>query len=133
MDLTEEQSMLRDMALKFATDHFEPNAAKWDQEETFPVDVLRQSADLGLGGIYTRDDVGGSGLTRVDASLIFEALSTCDVSTTAYMSIHNMCCGLIDSFGTEEQRKKYLPDMTSMKVHLDNNNNNNFTCLLKLN
>lgn len=75
---------------------------------------MRSAAELGFGGIYTRDDVGGSGLSRLDAAIIFEALSYVDVSTTAYISIHNMCCGLIDTYGTQEQRTKYLQELTTM-------------------
>jgi len=113
--LTSDQKLLRETALKFAAERFEPKASEWDQKEIFPVKELREAAELGFGGIYTRDDVGGSGLNRLDAAIIFEALSSGCVSTTAYISIHNMCCGLIDTFGSQEQRQKYLPSLTSMK------------------
>eukprot|EP01114_Cavostelium_apophysatum_P001889 TRINITY_DN1165_c0_g1_i2.p2 TRINITY_DN1165_c0_g1~~TRINITY_DN1165_c0_g1_i2.p2 ORF type:complete len:422 (-),score=98.51 TRINITY_DN1165_c0_g1_i2:13-1278(-) len=113
--LSEDQIMLRETAVKFAQEKMFPHVSEWDEKEIFPVDVLREAAQLGFGGIYTRDDVGGSGLSRVDAAVIFEALSGADVSTTAYISIHNMCCGLIDTFGNEDQRKKFLPKLTSMQ------------------
>jgi alkylation response protein AidB-like acyl-CoA dehydrogenase len=93
--LTEEQIMLRDTALRFAQEKMEPFAAKWDEQEIFPVDTLRAAAELGFGGVYTKDDVGGTALSRMDAAIIFEALSTACVSTTAYISIHkyvlNLC------------------------------------------
>jgi alkylation response protein AidB-like acyl-CoA dehydrogenase len=102
------------MALKFAEDRLKPNAAKWDEEKIFPVDVMREAAELGFAGIYTRDDVGGSALSRLDAALIFEALSKGCVSTAAFMSIHNMCAWMIDTWGTEEQRQRFLPPMMTM-------------------
>eukprot|EP01116_Phalansterium_solitarium_P019240 TRINITY_DN5310_c0_g1_i1.p2 TRINITY_DN5310_c0_g1~~TRINITY_DN5310_c0_g1_i1.p2 ORF type:complete len:438 (-),score=133.67 TRINITY_DN5310_c0_g1_i1:262-1533(-) len=115
LGLSEEQLMLQETAAKFAEERMLPKAEEWDRAEHFPVDVLREAAELGFGGIYVRDDVGGSGLTRLDAAVIFEALSGACVSTTAYISIHNMCCGLIDVFGTEAQRQHFLPGLTSMK------------------
>eukprot|EP01118_Nematostelium_gracile_P016618 TRINITY_DN6927_c0_g1_i1.p1 TRINITY_DN6927_c0_g1~~TRINITY_DN6927_c0_g1_i1.p1 ORF type:complete len:424 (+),score=106.29 TRINITY_DN6927_c0_g1_i1:163-1272(+) len=107
--------MLQSAALKFAQEKMEPFAKEWDEKQIFPVDTLREAAEMGFGGIYTREDVGGSGLKRIDAAIIFEALSTACVSTTAYISIHNMCCGLIDSFGSDTMRQKFLPQLTSMK------------------
>jgi len=114
--LNEEQIQLRETALRFAQEKLEPNASTWDQKEIFPADVLREAAQLGFGGIYIKEDVGGSNLGRLDAALIFEALSTACVSTTAYISIHNMCCGIIDSFGNDHQRKTYLPRLCSMEL-----------------
>eukprot|EP01117_Protostelium_nocturnum_P000409 TRINITY_DN10474_c0_g1_i1.p1 TRINITY_DN10474_c0_g1~~TRINITY_DN10474_c0_g1_i1.p1 ORF type:complete len:434 (+),score=180.04 TRINITY_DN10474_c0_g1_i1:69-1370(+) len=112
--LTEEQTMLRESAYSFGMEAMEPHAKEWDEKEIFPVETLKQAAQMGFGGIYIPEDVGGSGLGRVDASIIFETLSMFCTSTTAYISIHNMCCGLIDKFGTEAQRKKYLPALASM-------------------
>eukprot|EP01119_Soliformovum_irregulare_P008372 TRINITY_DN21497_c0_g1_i1.p1 TRINITY_DN21497_c0_g1~~TRINITY_DN21497_c0_g1_i1.p1 ORF type:complete len:421 (+),score=110.31 TRINITY_DN21497_c0_g1_i1:30-1292(+) len=112
--LGEDQIALRDMALRFGEEKMEPHAKKWDEEEIFPVDVLKEAASLGFGGIYTREDVGGSGLTRLDAAVVFEALSQFCVSTTAYISIHNMCCGVIDRHASEHLRQKYLPSLTAM-------------------
>lgn len=114
--LTEEQEAIQEMARRFAADELAPNAARWDEEKHFPVDVIRKSAELGLAGIYTRDDVGGSGLGRLDAALIFEALSEGCTSTAAFISIHNMCCWMIDSFGSEALRQKYCPQLASMDL-----------------
>ena len=114
--LTDEQTAIQEMALRFAEDELAPHAAEWDEKKYFPVDVIRQSAALGLAGIYTREDVGGSGLGRLDAALIFEALSTGCTSTAAFISIHNMCSWMIDRFGSEELRQKYCPRLTSMEL-----------------
>ncbi|XP_051520781.1 isobutyryl-CoA dehydrogenase, mitochondrial isoform X2 [Myxocyprinus asiaticus] len=92
-----------------------PHMAEWDQKEIFPVEAMRKAAQLGFGGIYVNPEVGGSGLSRLDTSIIFEALSTGCVSTTAYISIHNMCAWMIDTFGNNEQREKYCPDLCSMQ------------------
>ncbi|MHA7873036.1 MAG: isobutyryl-CoA dehydrogenase [Hyphococcus sp.] len=114
--LTEEQEAIREMARRFAADELAPHAAKWDEEKHFPVDVIKKSAELGLAGIYTRDDVGGSGLGRLDAALIFEALSEGCTSTAAYISIHNMCCWMIDRFAVDDLRRKYCPRLASMDM-----------------
>eukprot|EP01132_Coremiostelium_polycephalum_P006059 gene6059-7547_t len=113
--LSEEQKEFQNAALTFANEQLLPFAPKWDKEEIFPRDVLREAASLGFGGIYVREDVGGTGLSRFDATLILEALASADVSTSAYISIHNMCAGLIDQYGTEEQRQKYLPSLVKME------------------
>eukprot|EP01030_Chromulinospumella_sphaerica_P018037 gene18037-17884_t len=73
--LTDDQRAIQEMAQAFARDELAPHAAKWDEESHFPIDVLRQAAGLGFAGVYVQEDVGGSGLSRLDASLIFEALS----------------------------------------------------------
>ncbi len=114
--LSEEQLAIQEMARRFAADELAPHAAKWDEDKHFPVDVIKKSAELGLAGIYTRDDVGGSGLGRLDAALIFEALSEGCTSTAAFISIHNMCCWMIDSFGSEALRQKYCPQLASMEL-----------------
>jgi len=113
--LNEDQKQIQQMALDFATEKLLPHAPKWDQEEFFPRDVMKEAAELGFGGIYVKEDVGGSALSRFDAALIFEALASADVSTTAFISIHNMCAGLIDNYGNEEQRQKYLPSLVTME------------------
>ncbi|MDR3440513.1 isobutyryl-CoA dehydrogenase [Telmatospirillum sp.] len=113
--LTEEQVAIRAMALDFAAAELAPNAIAWDQSKHFPIDTLRKAGTLGFGGIYTRDDVGGTGLTRLDASLIFEALSTGCPTIAAYISIHNMCAWMIDRYGSENQRRLWLPALTSME------------------
>jgi alkylation response protein AidB-like acyl-CoA dehydrogenase len=114
--LTDEQEAIQDMARRFAEDELAPHAAEWDEKKHFPVDVIKKSAELGLAGIYTREDVGGSGLGRLDAALIFEALSAGCTATAAYISIHNMCSWMIDRFASEELRQKYCPKLTSMEM-----------------
>lgn len=114
--LSDEQAAIQEMAQRFAADELAPNAAKWDEEKHFPVDVIKKSAELGLAGIYTREDVGGSGLGRLDAALIFEALSAGCTATAAYISIHNMCSWMIDRFASEDLRQKYCPKLTSMEI-----------------
>ncbi|MFC7290585.1 isobutyryl-CoA dehydrogenase [Hirschia litorea] len=111
--LNEDQKMIQDMARRFAEEQLAPHAEEWDEKKHFPIDVIKSTADLGLLGIYTRDDVGGSGLGRLDAALIFEALSSGCTSTAAFISIHNMCSWMIDSFGSEDLRQKYCPQLTS--------------------
>merc|ERR1711865_28928 len=102
------------MAEDFAANELAPFAPKWDAEEIMPFETLAKAGDLGLGGMYTSEDVGGQGLTRLDSSIILEALSTGCVSTTAYISIHNMCVWMIDTFGDEGQRQKWCPSMVTM-------------------
>ena len=113
--LSEEQSAIQDMARNFATEKLAPHAKQWDEDKHFPVDTLREMAGLGFAGIYLQEEHGGSGLSRFDAALIFEALSGGCTSTAAYMTIHNMASWMIDSFGSAEQRAKYLPCLTSME------------------
>uniref|UniRef100_A0A671WPR4 short-chain 2-methylacyl-CoA dehydrogenase n=1 Tax=Sparus aurata TaxID=8175 RepID=A0A671WPR4_SPAAU len=113
--LTDEQKEFQKVAFDFATNEMAPHMAEWDQKEMFPVETMRKAAELGFGGIYVQPDVGGSGLSRLDTSVIFEALSTGCVSTTAYISIHNMCAWMIDTFGNAEQREKFCPILCSME------------------
>nr|XP_060643513.1 isobutyryl-CoA dehydrogenase, mitochondrial [Anolis sagrei ordinatus] len=113
--LTEEQKEFQKVAFDFAAKEMAPHMAEWDEKEIFPVETLRRAAQLGFGGIYVRPDVGGSGLSRLDTSIIFEALSTGCVSTTAYLSIHNMCAWMVDVFGKEEQRQRFCPSLCSME------------------
>ncbi|KAF9543280.1 Isobutyryl-CoA dehydrogenase, mitochondrial [Mortierella hygrophila] len=114
--LTDRQMEIQSLARAFADKEFAPKMQEWDKKGHFPLDVMRKSVGLGYGGLFVREDVGGAGLGRTETSLVFEALSTGDVSTTAYMTLHNMCGGIIDTFGTEEQRQKYLPRLTSMEL-----------------
>ena len=114
-DLSEEQRAFRDMAQDFARNEMAPHAAEWDEDKIFPEDTLRKAAALGFGGIYVRDDVGGSGLSRLDAAVIFEELAGGCTSTAAYISIHNMSCWMIDHFGSDETRHAFLPKLTSME------------------
>ncbi|XP_023258069.1 isobutyryl-CoA dehydrogenase, mitochondrial [Seriola lalandi dorsalis] len=113
--LTDEQKEFQKVAFDFAANEMAPHMAEWDQKEIFPVETMRKAAQLGFGGIYVQPDFGGSGLSRLDTSVIFEALSTGCVSTTAYISIHNMCGWMIDTFGNNEQREKFCPDLCSME------------------
>lgn len=114
--LTDEQQAIQDMARRFAADELAPHAAQWDEKSHFPVDVIKKSAELGLAGIYTRDDVGGSGLGRVEAALIFEALSEGCTSTAAFISIHNMVTWMIDGFGDDDQRAVWIPRLAAMEL-----------------
>uniref|UniRef100_A0A672K9U7 short-chain 2-methylacyl-CoA dehydrogenase n=1 Tax=Sinocyclocheilus grahami TaxID=75366 RepID=A0A672K9U7_SINGR len=113
--LTDEQKDFQKVAFDFAANEMAPHMAEWDLKEIFPVEAMRKAAQLGFGGIYVNPDVGGSGLSRLDTSIIFEALSTGCVSTTAYISIHNMCAWMIDTFGNNEQREKFCPDLCAMQ------------------
>ncbi|WP_404378459.1 isobutyryl-CoA dehydrogenase [Caenispirillum salinarum] len=113
--LTEDQTAFQDAARAFAQNEMAPHAAKWDAEHIFPEDTLRAAAELGFAGIYVRDDVGGSGLTRLDAAVIFEELAAACPSTAAYISIHNMASWMIDRFGNDEQRHKFLPKLCTME------------------
>ncbi|WP_019961703.1 isobutyryl-CoA dehydrogenase [Woodsholea maritima] len=115
-ELSEDQTLIQDAARKFADDQLKPFAAEWDEKKHFPVDTLRAAAQMGFAGIYVRDDVGGSGLSRLDAALIFEQLSQGCVSTAAFISIHNMVSWIVDSWGSEAQRQKWLPKLTTMEL-----------------
>ncbi len=114
-ELSEEQRAFQDMARQFADSSMAPHAARWDEENIFPVDVLRAAAALGFGGIYVAEDVGGSGLGRLDATIIFEELAAACPSTAAYISIHNMAAWMVDCFGDAAQRKRWLPDLSTMQ------------------
>jgi alkylation response protein AidB-like acyl-CoA dehydrogenase len=114
--LEDDQIAIRDMARAFAAERLAPKAVEWDQEKHFPVDVLREAAALGMGGVYVRDDVGGSGLSRLDAALIFEALASGCPSIAAYISIHNMSSWMIDAYGSDEQRRQWLPKLCTMDL-----------------
>src|SRR3954452_796967 len=114
-DLTEDQRAFQATARQFARDAMAPKARDWDENETFPVAELRQAAGLGFGGIYVKDDVGGSALSRLDATLIFEELAQGCTSTAAYISIHNMAAWMIDAFGGEAQRRRFLPKLCTME------------------
>jgi len=113
--LTDDHRAIRDMAREFAAEKLAPHAIEWDETKHFPVDVMREAAALGMGGVYIREDVGGSGLTRLDAALIFEALATGCPTVSAYVSIHNMAAWMIDRFGTDAQRQAWLPRLCTME------------------
>ncbi len=114
-ELSEDQRAFQATARTFAREAMMPHARDWDENETFPVQALRQAAALGFGGIYVGDDVGGSGLTRLDATIIFEELAQGCTSTAAYISIHNMAAWMIDAFGGAPQRKRFLPKLCTME------------------
>jgi alkylation response protein AidB-like acyl-CoA dehydrogenase len=114
--LNEDQIAVRDMARDFAAEKIAPHAIRWDEEKHFPVDVMREAAKLGIGGVYIRDDVGGSALSRFDAALIFEALAQGCPTVSAFISIHNMASWMIDAFGNDTQRKKWLPKLCTMEL-----------------
>ncbi|WP_430331894.1 isobutyryl-CoA dehydrogenase [Rhodococcus sp. ACT016] len=113
--LSDDERAISDTARDFAAEYLAPNAIEWDQNKHFPVDVLRKAGTLGMGGIYIREDVGGSGLTRLDGVRIFEQLATGCPSIAAYISIHNMVTWMIDEFGDDEQRRRWVPGLASME------------------
>lgn len=114
-ELNEDQLAIQDMARGFASDRVAPQALQWDRDKYFPIDILRETGPLGMGGIYVREDVGGSALNRLDAVLIFEALATACPSFSAFVSIHNMAAWMIDTYGNEAQRQRFLPKLASME------------------
>ena len=103
------------MALEFAQAKLAPFAGEWDEKKMLPVETLREAAALGMGGVTAQESVGGSGLGRVEATLIFEALATGCPSVAAFLSIHNMAVWMMDAFGSKDFRQKVLPDLTAMK------------------
>lgn len=113
-ELNDEQQAMVEMVRDFATEQIAPYADTWDQEHHFPLDVLRQAGELGMGAIYADEEYGGSGLTRSDAVLIFEELARACPTIAAYISIHNMVAWMIDSFGNAEQRAAWIPGMATM-------------------
>lgn len=113
---SEEQQQIYEMALAFGEARIAPFAAQWEEEGTIPRDLLTDIGTLGLGGIYVSEEVGGSGLKRLDAALVFEALSTACPAVAAFVSIHNMCAWMIDRYGSDELRHRLLPDMCTMKT-----------------
>lgn len=113
--LSEEQIAFQDMARDFASNEMAPYAAEWDEKSIFPEDTLRQAASLGFGGIYCDEEHGGSALKRLDAAIIFEELASACPSTAAYISIHNMAAWMIDRFGGDAQRARFLPALMTME------------------
>lgn len=113
--ITDDQQALVEAVRDFATERIAPHALEWDEQKHFPVDVLAEAGELGLGGIYVDEAHGGAGLDRKDAVLIFEELAKADPALAAYISIHNMVVWMIDSFGTDEQRAQWVPQLASMQ------------------
>ncbi len=114
--LDDDDRVIAETAAAFAIKRLAPHALDWDHSKEFPVDVLREAADLGMAAIYCAEDVGGSGLRRLDAVRIFEQLSTADPALAAFLSIHNMCAWMIDTYGTDDQRKSWIPRLASMEA-----------------
>jgi alkylation response protein AidB-like acyl-CoA dehydrogenase len=114
--LDEDERVIAETAAAFAEKRVAPYALEWDATKHFPTDVLREAAELGMAAIYCREDVGGSGLRRLDAVRIFEQLATADPTIAAFLSIHNMCAWMVDTYGTHEQRKSWIPRLASMEA-----------------
>jgi alkylation response protein AidB-like acyl-CoA dehydrogenase len=114
-DLTDEQRQIQEMAQAFTADAITPHAAEWDEKHIFPRDTIRAAAELGFGAIYVSEESGGIGLGRLEAALIMEAMAYGDPSTSAFISIHNMASWMIDRFGSDTVKQKYLPRMVTME------------------
>ncbi len=113
--LTEDQLAIQEMAQKFTADAITPFAAEWDEKHIFPRDTIKQAADLGFGGIYVSEESGGIGLGRLESAIIMEAMAYGCPSTSAFISIHNMASWMIDTFGSQAVKDKYLPDLVPME------------------
>ena len=116
--LTEEQTAIFDMAHGFGQEHIAPFARQWEAEGTIPKDLWPRVGELGFGGLYVSDEAGGAGLTRLDATLVFEALSMACPSVAAFLSIHNMCAKMLDSFASPEMKARIMPDILALKTVL---------------
>ena len=114
--LDDDERVIAETAAAFAEKRLAPKALEWDRTHHFPVDELREAAELGMAAIYCSEDAGGSGLRRVDAVRIFEQLATADPTVAAFLSIHNMCAWMVDTYGTREQRKSWVPRLASMEA-----------------
>jgi len=113
--LTEDQLAIQEMAQKFTADAITPFAAEWDEKYIFPRDTIKQAADLGFGGIYVSEESGGIGLGRLESAIIMEAMAYGCPSTSAFVSIHNMASWMIDTYGSQAVKDKYLPDLVPME------------------
>jgi len=114
-ELTDDQIAIQDMARKFTADAITPYAAEWDEKSHYPVDVWKAAGELGFGAIYVSEESGGTGLGRLEAALIMEAMAYGCPATSAFISIHNMAAWMIDCFGSAELKARYLPDLVSME------------------
>lgn len=115
LGLDEDLLEFQTVAQQFAANEMAPHAAKWDAEHHFPYETLQQAAGLGFGALFADPDFGGSGMNRLSGSIIFEALAAGCTSTTAYLTIHNMCAGMVDKFASAEQKERLLPKLASME------------------
>lgn len=113
--LTEDQRAIQEMAQRFTADNITPNAGEWDEKHHFPVDVIKQTGELGFGAIYVSEESGGIALGRLEAALIMEAMAYGCPTTSAFISIHNMAAWMIDTFGSDDLKGRYLPDLVSME------------------
>ena len=116
--LSDEQSAIFDMAYAFGQDHIAPNARQWEADGTIPKELWPEIGALGFGGLYVGEESGGAGLSRLDATMVFEALSMACPSVAAFLSIHNMCARMIDMFGSDEIKARVMPDVLSMNTVL---------------
>jgi alkylation response protein AidB-like acyl-CoA dehydrogenase len=116
--LSEEQTAIFDMAYAFGQDAIAPNARQWENDETIPKELWPQIGELGFGGLYVSEDGGGAGLSRLDATLVFEALSMACPSVAAFLSIHNMCAKMIDTFANDEMKARIMPNILAMNTVL---------------
>ncbi len=114
--LSEEQTAIFDMAKAFGEEHIAPYAQKWEAEGTIPKELWTKIAELGFGGLYVSEESGGSGLTRLDATLVFEALSMSCASVAAFLSIHNMCLKMLDTYGSDDLKARYMPKALTMET-----------------
>ncbi|MFT6226346.1 MAG: alkylation response protein AidB-like acyl-CoA dehydrogenase, partial [Paracoccaceae bacterium] len=112
--LSDEQQAIFDMTRDFGAERIAPNSAAWEDAGSIPRELLAEAGALGLGGIYVAEDSGGSGLSRLDAALIFEALGMADPSVAAFISIHNMCARMVDAYGSPELKSKWLPGLCAL-------------------
>lgn len=112
-ELNEDQRAFADTAQQFSLERLAPMAAEWDEKQIFPKDVLREAGELGFLSLYTPEAHGGLGLSRLDASIVFEQLSMGCTSTTAFMTIHNMVSWMVASFATEDVGAKYCPKLVT--------------------
>ncbi|GAC83016.1 acyl-CoA dehydrogenase family protein [Gordonia paraffinivorans] len=111
-----DERVIVETAAAFAAKKLAPYALEWDAAKHFPVDELREAAELGMGAIYCSDEVGGSGLRRLDGVRIFEQLAYADPAVASFLSIHNMCAWMVDAYGTDEQRNKWVPRLATMET-----------------
>ncbi|MEO1686400.1 MAG: acyl-CoA dehydrogenase family protein [Pseudomonadota bacterium] len=114
--LSDEQTALFDMARDFGTEKIAPHAAEWEHAGTIPRDLLEEAGALGLGSIYVSEESGGAGLSRLDAALVFEALSQACPSVASFISIHNMCAGMVDRYGSDELKARWMPGLATMRT-----------------